>query len=50
MLNDHGKPERMAFLEATKPSHIGDKLEKWLFIFVFIYFTGHLVYAYIQHI
>ncbi len=49
MLPDYGKRERQAFLNATKPTHFGDKLEKWLFIFVFIYFTGHVIYAYIQH-
>jgi hypothetical protein len=40
--DDYAEDDREAFLEEQKPS---GKLEKYLFIFVILYFGGHLIYA-----
>lgn len=48
-MQDYGKREREVFLHATKPTHLGDKLEKLLFIAVIVYFGGHLAYHLYTH-
>lgn len=40
--DDYAEDDRQVFLEEQKPS---GKLEKWLLLFVVIYFGGHIIYA-----
>ena len=40
--DDYAEDDRQKFLEECKPS---GKLEKYLLIFVVVYFGGHLLYA-----